>query len=229
MVTLWIVAVTVLAALASYTLVGLAVRHAATLGMMDVPRPGEVQVRAVPRNGGYGMLAAVWLAVGLAVFARPAEIQAAPGDDWKLLGVMLGSLLIIPLAMVDDRKRLGAAAQFGGQFAIAAVPVAFGLRIESIASPLGSAVQLPVWLGIILTMLWSVLGLSIGGISAFIYLIRRGAVSKAAALIYLVPPVTAAMAWAAFGETLTPVQIAGLVATVCGVWLATGRDAPSKA
>ena len=156
MVTLWIVAVTVLAALASYTLVGLAVRHAATLGMMDVPRPGEVQVRAVPRNGGYGMLAAVWLAVGLAVFARPAEIQAAPGDDWKLLGVMLGSLLIIPLAMVDDRKRLGAAAQFGGQFAIAAVPVAFGLRIESIASPLGSAVQLPVWLGIILTMLWIV-------------------------------------------------------------------------
>lgn len=156
MVTLWIVAVLVLAALASYTLVGFAVRHAASLGMMDVPRPGEVQERAVPRNGGYGMLAAVWLAVGLAVFARPAEIQAAPGDDWKLLGVMLGSLLIIPLAMVDDSKRLGPGAQFGGQFAIAAVPVAFGLRIESIASPLGAAVQLPVWLGIILTMLWIV-------------------------------------------------------------------------
>ena len=77
MVTLWIVAVLVLAALASYTLVGFAVRHAASLGMMDVPRPGEVQERAVPRNVGYVMLAAVWLAVGLAVFARPAEIQAA--------------------------------------------------------------------------------------------------------------------------------------------------------
>ncbi len=156
MVTLWIVAVLVLAILVSYTLVGLAVRHAAALGMMDVPRAGEVQVRAVPRNGGYGMLAAVWLAVGAAVFARPAAIEAAPGDDWKLLGVMLGSLLIIPLAMVDDRKRLGAGAQFAGQFAIAAIPVAFGLRIESIASPLGEAVQLPPWLGMAITLLWIV-------------------------------------------------------------------------
>ncbi len=76
---------------------------------------------------------------------------------------------------------------------------------------------------IILTMLWSVLALSIGGISAFVYLIRRGAVAKAAALIYLVPPVTAAMAWIAFGETLSLLQIAGLCATVAGVWLAAGE------
>ncbi|MCC7372502.1 MAG: undecaprenyl/decaprenyl-phosphate alpha-N-acetylglucosaminyl 1-phosphate transferase [Chloroflexi bacterium] len=156
MVTLWIVAVAALAVLTSYVVVGLAVRHAEKLGAIDVPRAGEVQVRAVPRSGGYGMLVAVWLAVGFAVFARPAEIQAAPGDDWKLLGVVLGSLLVIPLAMIDDAKRLGAAAQFGGQFAIAAIPVLFGLRIESIASPLGSAVELPAWLGILLTLLWIV-------------------------------------------------------------------------
>jgi UDP-GlcNAc:undecaprenyl-phosphate GlcNAc-1-phosphate transferase len=156
MVVSWIVGVTVLAALASYTFVGLAVRHGRALGMVDVPRPGEVQVRAVPRNGGYGMLAAVWLGSGLAVFARPAELQAAPGDDWKLVGVLLGTLLIVPLAMLDDKKRLGAGAQFVGQFAIAAVPVAFGLRIDSIASPFGPAVELPAWLGMLVTVLWIV-------------------------------------------------------------------------
>ena len=156
MIVAWIVGVLMLAALASYTLVGLAARHGGSLGMVDVPRAGEVQVRAVPRNGGYGMLIALWLATGLAVFARPAELQAAPGDDWKLVGVMLGTLLIVPLAMVDDQKRLGANAQFVGQFAIAAVPVAFGLRIDSIASPLGSAVELPVWLGMLVTVLWIV-------------------------------------------------------------------------
>src|SRR3954471_17069587 len=118
MVILWIVGVTLLAVLASYTLVGLAVRHGRSLGMVDVPRAGEVQVRAVPRNGGYGMLVAIWLAVGFAVFARPAELQAAPGDDWKLVGVLLGSLLIVPLAMLDDSKRLGPGPQFVGQFAI---------------------------------------------------------------------------------------------------------------
>src|SRR5215204_666458 len=131
MVVSWILGVIVLAALTSYVLVGLAARHGERLGMVDVPRAGEVQVRAVPRNGGYGMLIAIWLAVGLAVFARPPELQAAPGDDWKLVGVLLGTLLIVPLAMLDDSKRLGAGPQFLGQFAIAAVPVAFGLRIDS--------------------------------------------------------------------------------------------------
>lgn len=156
MVIAWIVGILLLAALTSYALVGLAVRHAQALGMVDVPRPGEVQVRTVPRNGGYAMLVAVWLATGLAVFARPAELQAAPGDDWKLLGVVLGSLLIVPLALLDDRKRLGPLAQLMGQIAIAAVPVAFGLRIESIAWPLGPAMELPVWLGVLLTMFWIV-------------------------------------------------------------------------
>lgn len=156
MVVPWIVGVLVLAALVSYTLVGVAARHGPSLGMVDVPRAGEVQVRSVPRNGGYGMLAALWLAVTFAVFARPAELQAAPGDDWKLLGVMLGSILIVPLALADDRLRLGPYAQFGGQFAIAAVPVAFGLRIDSIASPFGAAVELPTWLGMLVTVLWIV-------------------------------------------------------------------------
>jgi drug/metabolite transporter (DMT)-like permease len=74
---------------------------------------------------------------------------------------------------------------------------------------------------VVLTMLWSVIVLSIGGVGLFAYMIRRGAVSKVAALIYLVPPVTALMAYVAFGETLTWVQIGGLALTVAGVFLAT--------
>jgi len=153
---IWMVAVAVLTALTSYLLVGLAVRYSVALGMIDVPRPGEVQVRPIPRNGGYGMLAAVLLGTGLAVFARPAELQAAPGDDWKLLGVVLGSILIVPLALADDRKRLGSLPQLLGQILIASVPVAFGLRIESVAWPFGPAMELPAWAGTVLTMLWIV-------------------------------------------------------------------------
>jgi UDP-GlcNAc:undecaprenyl-phosphate/decaprenyl-phosphate GlcNAc-1-phosphate transferase len=152
----WITSVALLAVLSSWVLVGLAVRYSRALGMVDVPRPGEVQVRPVARNGGYGMLIAVWLATALAVFVRPAELHAAPGDDWKLLGVVLGSVLIVPLAIVDDSKRLGSLAQLLGQIAIAAVPVAFGLHIDSIAWPFGPAMELPVWAGVIITMLWIV-------------------------------------------------------------------------
>lgn len=156
MVVTWMLGVGLVAVLTSYLLVGLAVRLASRLGMIDVPRPGEVQVRPVARNGGYGMLLAVWLATAFAVFARPAEIQAAPGDDWKLLGVLLGSLLIVPLGLIDDKKRLGSLAQLTGQIGIAAIPVAFGLRIESIAWPFGPAMELPIWAGVLLTMLWIV-------------------------------------------------------------------------
>jgi drug/metabolite transporter (DMT)-like permease len=74
---------------------------------------------------------------------------------------------------------------------------------------------------LILTMAWSVLALSVGGIFLFLYLIRRGEVSRATAYIYLVPAVSALMAFVAFGETLTVVQLVGMAVTAIGVWLAT--------
>lgn len=68
---------------------------------------------------------------------------------------------------------------------------------------------------------WSVIVLSIGAIGLMLMMIRRGAVSKVAALIYLIPPVAAAQAWLMFGEVLTPMQIAGMGVTALGVYLAT--------
>ena len=52
-------------------------------------------------------------------------------------------------------------------------------------------------------------------------MIRRGEVSRVAALLYLVPPFTAIEAYLLFGESLTPVQIVGMVFAAAGVWLAT--------
>jgi drug/metabolite transporter (DMT)-like permease len=74
---------------------------------------------------------------------------------------------------------------------------------------------------LVLTMAWSVLALSVGGIFLFLYLIRRGEVSRATAYIYLVPAVSALMAFVAFGETLSPIQLVGMAVTAFGVWLAT--------
>lgn len=76
---------------------------------------------------------------------------------------------------------------------------------------------------IILTMLWSVLALSIGAIMLYLVLIRRGAVSRAATLIYLIPPLTAVETWFLFGEKLSPLQIAGILVTTFGVMLALSR------
>ena len=75
---------------------------------------------------------------------------------------------------------------------------------------------------------WSVLVLSIAATLLLYRLLRRGDASRVASLLYLVPPVTALMAWAAFGETLAPLTIAGMALATVGVALvAAPPPAPS--
>lgn len=66
---------------------------------------------------------------------------------------------------------------------------------------------------------WSVLVLTLGGSSLLYLLIQRGAVTQVASLLYLVPPCTALMAWALFGESFTLTMLAGMALTVLGVAL----------
>jgi drug/metabolite transporter (DMT)-like permease len=66
-------------------------------------------------------------------------------------------------------------------------------------------------------MAWSVLGLTLGGSSLLYMLLQRGAATSVTSLMYLVPPCTALMAWALFGESFTPPMLLGMLLTVGGV------------
>ncbi|AWN34616.1 DMT family transporter [Methylobacterium radiodurans] len=68
---------------------------------------------------------------------------------------------------------------------------------------------------------WSVLGLSVGGVLLLLWLIQQQAVAGVSALFYLVPAVSAVMAYLLFGETLVPLQVAGMLVAVVGVALAS--------
>ncbi len=74
---------------------------------------------------------------------------------------------------------------------------------------------------LVFALAWLVLVLSIGAIFLLMVMIRDGEMSKVASVFYLVPAVTAIMAWALFGERLNLVQIAGMAITTFGVALAT--------
>ncbi|MDF1606661.1 DMT family transporter [Hoeflea sp. YIM 152468] len=76
----------------------------------------------------------------------------------------------------------------------------------------------------VLAMGWSVLGLSLVSIMLLLYLIRRGQVSRAASLTYLVPPAVAIESWFLFGETLTVPMILGTLIAVIGVWLTNRKS-----
>ena len=68
-------------------------------------------------------------------------------------------------------------------------------------------------------MTWSVLVLTLGGSSLLYMLLQRGAATRVTSLMYLVPPCTALMAWALFGESFTPQMLLGMFLTVMGVAL----------
>lgn len=70
---------------------------------------------------------------------------------------------------------------------------------------------------------WSVVVLSLGAITLLMLLIRLGDVGRVASLIFLVPGVSALMAYGLFGETLTPVQILGMAVCAGAVLIVTRK------
>ena len=72
-----------------------------------------------------------------------------------------------------------------------------------------------LWIG----LGWSVLGLSAGGLSLLVWLVRTQGPTRMSMLLLLVPPLAAIEAWALFGERLGPVQVAGFALALAGVLL----------
>ena len=71
----------------------------------------------------------------------------------------------------------------------------------------------------VLSVVWQAVVLSIGSIGLLYWLIRRHAATSVASLFYLVPAVTALMAFVLFGERLDVVAIVGMVACAAAVFL----------
>lgn len=143
----------------------------------------------------------------LPAFALPIAVNLV-----GMLGVTLGTFY---------QKRHGAA---GDLRAITAIQYLGALIVTlPVAAVVEPNMIIPVTWESLYALIWSVLVLSIGAISLMLIMIRRGAVSRVASLIYLIPPTAAVQAWLMFGETLTFVQVGGMVLTALGVYLATRR------
>jgi len=74
------------------------------------------------------------------------------------------------------------------------------------------------WSGeFVFAIAWLVLVLSIGAVALMYWLIRRSATTGFASLFYLVPTVTALLAFLLFGERLDAISVAGMVVCAIGV------------
>jgi drug/metabolite transporter (DMT)-like permease len=133
------------------------------------------------------------------------------------LGLTIMALLAITIGTLYQKRfcpqfdlRTGQVVQFAASIL---VTLPFALAFETFRFD-----WTPQLLG---ALAWSVLVLTGGGISLLFLMLRRGAAAQVTSYFYLVPGITALMAFAMFGETLGPVAIGGMVVTVLGVALAT--------
>ena len=166
------------------------------------------------------LIARQWLGiaigvVGVGLILAP-KMAGAEGVPMPALLVALGATLSLSLGTIWQKYskpamdlRVNAAIQFIGAFVLTA-PVAWLTEANRFdASP-------ALWGA----LAWAVLVLSVGGISILLVLLKRGAASKVAPLLYLAPPTAALIALVLFGEALTFIQLAGMVLAVVGAFAA---------
>lgn len=76
----------------------------------------------------------------------------------------------------------------------------------------------------VLALAWLAVALSIGSIRLLYWLIRHAAATSVASLFYLVPAVTALMAYLLFGEKLDAIAIAGMALCAAAVFVVNRRS-----
>ena len=171
-----------------------------------------------------------WAGIGLG-FAGLVFVVGAAGDGLDLaaaggtgaLALCIAALFGITFASLWQKTwcggedlRTGALFQYvGGAMAVSAA--AFATETGRVD-----------WTGeFVFAFAWLVLVLSVGAVTLLMLMIRHGDISRVASLFYLVPPVTALMTWALFGETLSTSQLLGVFFVAFGVMLVT-REKPRK-
>ncbi len=157
-----------------------------------------------------GVLAVVWqkIALSAGLLAWPTVLCA-----FALLAMTGGTLYQKRFVPVFD-LRVGQAIQ-----AVAALAVTLPLALAF------ETFRIDWSLPFALALAWSVLVLTGGGVSLMFAMLREGRATTVASYLYLVPAVTAVMAWAMFGETLSGLAVAGMAVTLAGIWLVVGRRA----
>jgi drug/metabolite transporter (DMT)-like permease len=158
------------------------------------------------------------------------------------LGLVLGligvALVLHDRALVDAGSAVGWIASFGSLFGITlgtlyqkrycgridwrtgnTVQYAGALALFGLAAFVFETRTIHWSFELVFAMAWLVLVLSIAAIGLMYWLIRRSAATGFASLFYLVPVVTALLAFMLFGEKLDALSVAGMVVCAAGVVL----------
>jgi drug/metabolite transporter (DMT)-like permease len=158
--------------------------------------------------------------IGVGLVAGQAALESAPRLEGLLLafvgvaGFVAGTVYFarfcrsVPLLP-------GATAQF--LFAALVAVLGAGLLETPHADWAGAAVAAVAWITILV---------SLGGMGLYASMLLRGTAAGATVNFYLVPGVTAVLAWLLLGERLSPLAVVGLIVASIGCWFVHAAPAP---
>lgn len=156
------------------------------------------------------------LALGLAGLVLVVGYRSTlTGTTWASVAMALLALASITSGTLYQKR-------FGGSFDLRTGAVVQFLAALAVMAPFAFLVeswQVRWTPEFVFALGWLVVVLSLGAISLLALLIRRGEATKVASLFYLVPPVTALIAFFVFGERLPLSALAGMALAVVGVAL----------
>jgi drug/metabolite transporter (DMT)-like permease len=166
-----------------------------------------------------GVGLAVWpaLASGGETLLPPTVLALAGGS---VLAATLGALAQKTGLAVTDLRPAGALQHGGAALVTLALAAVWGEERFVLSATVVAALA------------WSVAGLSLGATTLFVWLVRQGEAARAAALLFLAPPLAAVWSWLFFGARLAALQAAGFALALGGIALAradAGRSRPVRA
>ncbi len=142
----------VVALIISYAATPLAKRLSFKIGAVDVPKDNR-RMHKEPK----ALLGGLAIFYGFLVSVLCFGDFLLPGGrlNMNLLGILIGSVVVVILGVLDDVKPRPALLKFLIQLAAAAIPVFLGVRVIAINNPLtGTLFVLPVWLSYVGSILW---------------------------------------------------------------------------
>jgi drug/metabolite transporter (DMT)-like permease len=158
---------------------------------------------------------------GTLIVLHGRSMEGEAGWGWMATGV---ALISITLGTLYQKRYCGTIDWRSGnavQFLSAAALFALGAWLFE--------TRVIVWnREFVLSLAWLVVVLSIGSIGLLYWLIRHSAATQVASLFYLVPSVTALMAYLLFDERLDGLSIAGMVICAAAVLLVNRSTAQTR-
>lgn len=164
-----------------------------------------------------------------------------------VLGLVGAAIVILSRGSVASESLLGVLLTIGALVGISAGTLyekRFGVSHHPVTSNLiqcavGAAFTVPLALAVevpsvgwtaefVVVMAYLVLGNSLLAMTLLLAMIRAGEVSRVSALFYLVPALSALVAWPLLGEAVPPAAWGGLALSAAGVALVSRRSAPPR-